>query len=49
MSGSRFLFSGVGTQMITASTSCTRLKSVEAPSRFPFTSSEIVSGAICLI
>ena len=29
-SGSRFLFSGVGTQMMTASTSLMRLKSVEA-------------------
>ena len=39
MSGSRFLLSGVGTQMITASTSSTREKSVVASRRFALTCS----------
>ncbi len=44
MSGSRFLFSGVGTQMITASTSFTRLKSAEAENRPAFTCSASAGG-----
>ena len=46
ISGSRFLLRGVGTQMMIASTSRTRLKSVEAQSRRSLTLSAIVSAGI---
>ena len=49
MSGSRFLFSGVGTQMMTASTSLTRRKSVEAKKLPAFTASAMAPAEMCLM
>ena len=49
MSGSRFLFNGVGTQMITASTSLTSEKSVEAEKRPDLTPSAIADDSMCLM
>ena len=49
MSGSRFLFRGVGTQMITASASRTRLKSLVAENVPAFTTSATASDGMCLM
>ena len=49
ISGSRFLFSGVGTQMMTASTSLMRLKSVEAENFPALTASATAPAAMCLM
>ena len=49
ISGSRFLLSGVGTQMMTASTSLIRLKSVAAEKVLACTAPEMDSGEMCLM
>ena len=49
ISGSRFLLSGVGTQMMTASTSLMRLKSAEAEKVLAFTASAMASEEMCLM
>ena len=49
MSGSRFLLSGVGTQMMMASTSRIRLKSLVAEKVPAFTASATASEGMCLI
>jgi hypothetical protein len=49
ISGSRFLVSGVGTQMITASTSLIRLNSVEADNLPDLTNSAMADGSMCFM